>query len=189
LNAILNQDFQPNGVKAMASTNLLLGSEHMLAQKDGALHSFYPRLVGSAMTPSPCNAAVPNLQALAEKQANKMSNSGGNIIMRDICGEFTLNVGWKQSLGLNLSGDEVEHFYGMVDKWVKGIISLRIAFHIFPKQTKGFKARAYIVKKLEEKIDDLLANGPDDTTMSGMVFATDEDNTSPKLTRLQIFNS
>jgi cytochrome P450 len=189
LNAILNREFQPNGVEAMAGTNLLLGSEHMLAEKDGALHSFYRPLVGSAITPSACNAAVPNLQALAEKQAGKMSNSGGNIIMRDICGEFTLDVAWRQILGLNLSGDEVEHFYGMVDKWVKGIISLCIAFHIFPKQTEGFKARAYIVKKLEEKIDDLLANGPDDTTMSGMVFATDEDNTSLKLTRSQIIDN
>jgi cytochrome P450 len=187
--AILSQEFQENGVAALAGENILMGNQHMLAVKDGSLHAFYRRLVGSAMTPAACNAAVPNFQALAQKKAEEMLQSPASTNMEDICTEFTLDVAWGQILGLDLEEEEVKVFYDMVNKWVAGIVNLRILFGLFPKQTEAYKARSYIVHKIEEKIDDLLKNGPDTTTMSGLVFATDEEDSSQKLSRQQIVDN
>jgi cytochrome P450 len=109
--------------------------------------------------------------------------------MEDICSEYTLDVAWRQILGLNLAQDEIEEFYDMVSKWVGGIVHPRTLFRVFPKQTQGYKARQYLVNKIEARIEDLRKNGADATTMSGLVFATDEEHSSEKLTRVQIIDN
>ena len=191
---LLNQEFQKeDGVRSATSagkgSDVTLGKHHLLVEHDGVLHSFYRRLVGQAMTPSACKAATPNIQELAEKQAQKIIESEGSVKMADVCKDFTLDVAWKQILGLDLDEDEVEEFYEMVDKWVAGLIDPRVLLNIFPKKTKGYKARMGLEKKIGEKIDKLLANGPDSTTISGLVFATDEEDSSKKLSREQIIDN
>jgi cytochrome P450 len=47
----------------------------------------------------------------------------------------------------------------------------------------------YIEAKLEEKIDSLLKNGPDSSTLSEMVFAVEEDGNDRKLTREKVIEN
>lgn len=54
------------------------------------------------------------------------------------------------------------------------------------KRSAPYKAKQYIVSKLEEKVDLLLQNGPDKSTLSNMLYAVDEGNGSAKLTREQV---
>jgi len=57
------------------------------------------------------------------------------------------------------------------------------------KRSKPYKARLYIEAKLEEKIDSLLENGPDSSTLSEMVFAVEEDGNDRKLTREKVIEN
>ena len=57
------------------------------------------------------------------------------------------------------------------------------------KRSPPFKAKQYIVSKLEEKVDSLLSEGPDTSTLSNMVFATDEEFGAATLTREEVIEN
>ena len=55
------------------------------------------------------------------------------------------------------------------------IMPVRILFEVGVKSSPGYKGREYVISKVEERIDQLLEQGPDNkSTLSGMVFATDD---------------
>ena len=114
------------------------------------------------------------------------------VKMEDVCNDFTLDVAWRQILGLNLTEDEIPEFYKQVKDWVGGIFNPLYALPFkVPgiRFTKGYQAHKYLVGKVEEKLGQLDANGPDGSTLSGIYFATDDDNDSRKLTRQQVIDN
>uniref|UniRef100_A0A7S2EK13 Cytochrome P450 n=1 Tax=Ditylum brightwellii TaxID=49249 RepID=A0A7S2EK13_9STRA len=194
---LLNSEFENDGVLNSVQPNgVMLDVNSMLAESHRKTHSYLRRLVGAALTPAAVTAVVPTLQASAEKAVEKLvteSASGKEVKSEEICTEYTMDVAWKSILGLNLAEEEVKTFQEKVDGWVAGFANLRIVFNVYPKSTSAYKCKMWLVKKIEEKIDYLEQNGPDESTLSGMVFATDDEGeegktSSPKkkLTREQI---
>merc|ERR1712188_134851 len=91
-------------------------------------------------------------------------------------GSYTLDVAWRQILGLQLTEEEIPVFERNVATWIEGIVSLRVLLKINVKGSPGYEARQRVIEKVEERIDQLLEDGPDGkSTLSGMVFATDAD--------------
>ena len=88
---------------------------------------------------------------------------------------FTLDVAWRQILGLDLQEDEIDTFYDAVNDWIGGVLNPFVALlpQKLKKYTKGRKAYGYLVSKIERKLDDLERNGPDGSTLSCMFFGGD----------------
>ena len=189
---LLNTEFDDGGVQNGVNPSGMLDENSMLAEKDRRMHSYMRRLVGAAMTPAAVTKAVPNLREAADKQVDQMLQDGA-ANSEATCTAYTLDVAWKQILGLNLSEDEVPVFSQMVDQWIAGFADLRVVFNVLPKRSPAFRAKKWLTQKIEEKIDQLEKNGPDASTLSAMVYATDdategdyEGDSNRKLTREQI---
>lgn len=93
-------------------------------------------------------------------------------------------------VGLDLKDDEIDTFYRAVNDWIGGILNPATSF--FPKLTKYRKvgkAFAYLISKINDKLDSLERNGPDGSTMSGMYFAKDEEDPSKCLDRSEIISN
>jgi len=54
---------------------------------------------------------------------------------------------------------------------------------------KPYRAKLYLTKMIERKIDDLDQNGPDGSTLSSMVYAVDEEGQSKRLSRQEIIDN
>jgi len=121
-----------------------------------------------------------------------LSYGKDKIKMFDVCNQLTVDVAWRQILGLDLDEEEDTRFVAEVKHWMKGLLSpiyLSFAFPFFIlKHTRPYKARLYLVSKIEEKLNKLEENGPDGSTLSAMVFATDDDGKA-KLTRQQVIDN
>jgi len=185
---LLNSEFEKGGVMNNVNPSGMLNANSMLVESDRKTHSYLRRLVGAALTPAAVSASVPNLKVAAERQVDRIL-SLGNVNSEVVCTDYTLEVAYKQILGLDLSEDEVDTFKQMVDQWILGFADLRIVFNLFPKRSPAFRAKDYLVKKIEERIDYLEENGPDESTLSGMIFATDSEDgeeVKRKLTREQV---
>eukprot|EP00985_Skeletonema_marinoi_P033170 scaffold40651_cov124-Skeletonema_marinoi.AAC.1 len=57
------------------------------------------------------------------------------------------------------------------------------------KHTKAGKGNAYLVSKIERKMDLLERDGPDGSTMSAMYFARDEEDPSKCLSRDDVISN
>jgi cytochrome P450 len=194
---ILEKEFDPEGVNTLVVSKpfaLLFGDESVLYEKDKAKHGLMRRLGGAAMTPTAIAQAVPAIQSAADHQVDVMLATDGPVEMEQICNDFTLDVAWKQILGLDLDPKEVPIFRQAVKDWVNGLfnpIYLILPFQ-FPgfKRMKAYKARQYLVDKVEDKLRELDQAGPDGSTLSGIYFATDDlDQTTRKLTRKQVIDN
>jgi cytochrome P450 len=126
------------------------------------------------MTPTAVGKSIPQLQFTAQEKANQMLSKNA-IRMADVCTEFTLDVAWRKILGLQLSQDEIPVFRQAVMDWAGGIASIPAILGIGIRFTKGYKARLYLEGLIEQRMEALKCSGPDTSTLSGMVFATDED--------------
>lgn len=142
------------------------------------------------MTPDAVNRAVPALVKSATEQINKLSLEEP-VELERVMTSFTLDVAWRQILGLDLQEDEIDTFYDAVNDWIGGVLNPFIA--LLPQRlktyTKGRKAYTYLVSKIERKLDDLERNGPDGSTLSCMFFAKDEEDPSKSLTREEILSN
>lgn len=195
IKSVLKDEFSPTGVNTMmVSDNLgsIFGFESLLYEKNKMEHASLRRLVGSAMSPTSIEAAVPSIQAAADTQMEKIL-SADTIEMEDVCNDFTLDVAWRTILGLDLVGkDEVQTFHTMVKGWISGMFNpfFLLPFRFpFMKQTKAYKGHQYLVSKVEEKLADLEKNGPDGSTLSAMYFAEDTEDNSKRLTHQQIIDN
>ena len=189
LKHILNQEFDTeNGVMIGMEESSLLGYHSLLLEKDGSRHGSLRKLVGQALTPAAVKEAFPNIQASAEKQVQRILDAGV-VKMEEVCTDFTLDIAWKQILGLKLSEDEIPAFRKAVDNWIGGMASIRVILNIAQESTPSHRARRYLVKIIKERIEDLKRNGPDASTLSGMVFASDEQDASQKLTEQEIIDN
>jgi cytochrome P450 len=117
---------------------------------------------------------------------------GNDIEMERVFHEYTLDIAWKQILGLDLTEEEVPEFIRYVDDWLGNIMNplLLMPFRIPGLMTfsKVGRAHTYLVSKVEDKLAKLDRDGPDDSTMSKLYFATDDDGTT-KLTRRQVIDN
>jgi len=177
----------------------LMPLKSLLFERSKIRHSYLRRLVGKALTPAIVAQAAPTLQASAEEQVTriltktKVTTATGSthsktstqtqqqhqkIRFQQICTDYTLDVAWRQILGLELSSqDEIQDFETNVATWIDGILSMRVLFKVAVPSSPGYIARGKVISKIDERIDQLLENGPDHkSTLSGMVFATDDDD-------------
>jgi cytochrome P450 len=165
----------------------LFGKESLIMSTDSEEHSFLRRLVGAAMTPDSIDKATPSLQKSVTEQIDKILLQP-TAVMEDICTNFTLDVAWRQILGLNLEESEIPSFYQAVNDWILGLFDLRLLFLPGGKYTKAGRAHTYLVSLINKKIDDLNRKGPDGSTLSAMVFAKDEFD-GKKLSRQQVIDN
>lgn len=166
----------------------LFGGQSLLFIPDQERHQFLRRLVGQSMTPEAIDAAMPALVKSATEQIDRISLEEP-VVMEDVLTQFTLDVAWRQILGLDLKDEEIEMFTQAVNDWIGGIMNVFVSILPGKRFTKSGKAFAWIVSKVERKIDDLEKNGPDGSTLSGMYFAKDEEDQSKRLSREDIISN
>jgi len=172
----------------LKSFSKLFGESSLLFITDTEKHSYLRRLVGQAMTPEAINMAMPALVKGANEQIDLIKEQT-NTTMEATVTNFTLDVAWRTILGLDLKDDEIEEFGQKVDDWIGGIVDLRTLLLPGVRFTKAGKAYAYLVEKIERKMDDLSKNGPDGSTLSGMYFAQDEEDPTKKMSREEVISN
>lgn len=179
LKKVLSMEFDSitsSGTDIMAGG--LMPMKCLLFETDKSRHSYLRRLVGSALTPAKVAETAPTLQKAAEEAVSKVllqSGGGGSVKFQRVCTEYTLDVAWRQILGLDLNEKERPVFEKAVEDWISGVLSTRILLRLAVKRSPGYKAMKYVVSKVEERIAQLSENGPDSSTLSGMLFATDDE--------------
>eukprot|EP00986_Skeletonema_menzelii_P009297 scaffold4187_cov135-Skeletonema_menzelii.AAC.3 len=197
IKALLKNEFKGEGEGIGTH---LMGSEHnagavfgdkaLLYENDANKHGRLRKMVGEAMSPVAIAAALPSFQELANQQVGKVLKED-TIQMEELFNEFTLDVAWKQILGLDLKEEDIPEFRKMVQQWVTGVMNplLLVPFRIpgLMKVTKVGRARTYIVSKIEEKLNKLEMDGPDSSTLSKLYFATDDEGN--KLTREEVIHN
>ena len=166
----------------------LFGASSLLFVTDPEKHQYLRRLVGQSMTPDAINKAIPALVKGANEQIDYIS-VGSNVTMEAAFTNYTLDVAWRQILGLDLKDDEIEEFGVKVNEWIGGITSLRTMMFPGVRYTTAGKAYAYLSSKIESKMDDLSKNGPDGSTLSGMFFAKDEEDPTKQLNREEVISN
>jgi len=80
-------------------------------------------------------------------------------------------------------------FYKATQDWIAGVLNPRVLFLPGIKFTKSYKARSYLVSKIEDKLERLERNGPDGSTISAMYFARDEEGESKRLSHAEIIDN
>ena len=158
----------------------IVGTESLLRSQDKSEHSWLRKLVGQSMNPGAVSESITQLVKGAELALEEMISKGSTkdgVVMEDVCTQYTLDVAWRQILGLSLSKDEESVFRDAVGHWILGIINplLMMVPSFMVKHFKSFKARKYLDELILSKIHDLKQNGPDGSTLSAMVYATDEE--------------
>jgi len=168
----------------------LFGDKAVLYENDAGKHGRLRKVVGEAMSPVAIAEALPSFQDLANQQVDRVLKAD-TIQMEEVFNDFTLDIAWKQILGLDLKQEDISEFHKMVQIWVKCIMDpmLLVPFRIpgLMKWTKVGRARTYIVSKIEEKLDKLERDGPDSSTLSKLYFATDDEGN--KLTREEVIHN
>ena len=195
IKSLLKNEFRDDGIGTfmMGPQNMgdLFGGEMLLYENNAKKHSMLRRLVGTAMTPNAIAAAIPAIQERAVVHIDNMLKKNGAVRLEDAFESFTLDIAWKQILGLDLKEEEVPKFHAAVVDWTKGLSNrfLMLPFKLpgLPRYFKCGRASAYLKGKIEEKIAKLERNGPDSSTLSMLYFSTDEDGT--RLTRDQVVDN
>jgi len=77
----------------------LFGGQSLLFVPDQERHQFLRRLVGQSMTPEAIDAAMPALVKSATQQIDRLSLEEP-VVMEDVLTQFTLDVAWRQILGV-----------------------------------------------------------------------------------------
>jgi cytochrome P450 len=71
----------------------------LLFVTDPERHQFLRRLVGQSMTPEQISLAMPALIASATEQIDTLK-VGEDVVMEEVLTRFTLDVAWRQILGV-----------------------------------------------------------------------------------------
>ncbi len=178
----------------------IFGSQSLLRSTEKKEHSYLRKLVGQSMNPSSVAKSIPQLVKGTELALNEMIEKGKEgVVMEDVCTQYTLDVAWRQILGLDLTKEEEDEFRDAVANWIFGIVNPFIGLmpSYLVKRSKSYKAKKYLDSLILSKMDDLKRNGPDGSTLSAMVYATDDDGNNEekggesqiKLTTAQILDN
>jgi len=188
---VFNKEFKlvKTGVISDGFTDLM-GGESLLFTTDPVKHQYLRRLVGQSMTPDQISKAMPSLIKSANDQIDTLK-VGEHFEMEKILTSFTLDVAWRQILGLDLNEVEVPTFYNAVEDWIGGILNpvLSLMPSAMKVRTKCGRAMKYLISKVEDKLQKLEANGQDGSTLSGMYFAKDEEDPTKVLTKQNIISN
>ena len=165
--------------------------------KDGKKYRSLQKLVGQGLTPKMVAKTVPTLQELSEGIVDDILMQKKKVKMIDMIKRFTLDVTWKQIIGLDLkSQDVIEKFRKNTKIWATSLEDYTLYILPLPmfilKRTKQYKAKQYLNKLIYNKMDEIIASGPDSSTLSNMIYAVDdeaEDNNAKKLTRQQVLDN
>ena len=176
--SVLRHEFdtlQSNTVPSF--TAKIVGTHSLRFCQDGTEHAVLRQLVGVGVGRTA--SALPQLQTAAEQQVQKMlecstssttssaSTAAGIVRMDRICQQFTLSIAQRLILGLDDDDDlrddtpPPQRFGDAVNDWMKGLY----------RPEGAEESRAVLVQRIEAKIADLDANGPDGSTISAMLFA------------------
>lgn len=164
------------GGKGKEKRNDLYSSNSVMFETDKERHLFLRHLIGAAFSPNAVKQGIGKIVQAAEEQIAEVKG-GQRVDMEDICENFTLDIAWRQIIGLDLKdADEIEKFHKAVNTYVSGIFSFASYVSNLPGKTllPSFRARMYLVSKIKERIQYLQENGPDDSTLSAMVFSSHE---------------
>mmetsp|Transcript_35126 Transcript_35126/g.51590 ORF Transcript_35126/g.51590 Transcript_35126/m.51590 type:complete len:396 (+) Transcript_35126:69-1256(+) len=165
----------------------LFGTKSLMMAPTSDDHNYLLRLVGQSMTPESISKAMPSLVEGVNEQIDHLLESP-TVAMEDVCTNFTLDIAWRQILGLSLDKSEIPTFHKAVNDWIGGITSLRVLLLPGTQYSKAGKGHAYLVSLIEQKIEELEKTGPDGSTLSAMLFAEDDER-SKKLSRQEIIDN
>jgi len=175
---------------------MVFGRDSLVSERNKERHAFLRRLVGSGMTSSALRQALPTIQGTAQDCIDQLllEKKEKTVRMESFCMDYTLDITQRQLLGLDeFPASEQVVMREQLNIWLSAIFSLLAnlisGIPFLVRRSKPFKARQYIEAKLEEKIDSLLENGPDQSILSNMLFATDEEHQCSKLSRDQVINN
>ena len=189
IKSAFNQEFKTiRTTSLMTRLTNLFGGESMLFVNEADRHQYMRRLVGQSMTPEKINLAMPALIESASTLLDQLSLAE-HVTMEKLATNFTLDVAWRQILGLDLKDDEINEFCVAVDNWIGGIVDLRTLLSPNVEKSKAFQGKDYLVSKIERKMDQLERDGPDGSTMSSMYFARDEEDPSKRLSREDVISN
>jgi cytochrome P450 len=206
---LLNTEFSPDGVSQPVNRtgNILeiFGKNSLSNEtKDKAKYRYLRTLVAHAMTHEAVAKSIPALQlaseSVIEKKILAVANDEGLVKITEHMKYMTLDVAWRQILGLDLkSKEEIEEFHKNVAIWLEALTSSSIMFYaMLPmpllRMTSLYKAKLYLAHKIMEKITALEEKGcPDGSTVGAMLFAedakADENGTAKKLTKEQVIDN
>jgi cytochrome P450 len=194
---VLSQEFDTVVSQVVPFTSKFIGTNSLRFSQDKQEHATLRKLVGMALQPSRVSKMIPSLQETAEDLVDEtLSASRSNndtstttfttIQMEDICLKYTLSIALRHIIGLDdyFTREEADHFLQQVKTWIG-------ALYAKPNEDARWQqAREYLVDKIEAKIQILEANGPDESTVSGMLFGTDPgDPKQLRLTRDEIIDN
>ena len=195
----LKNEFKEDGINMamVGSSNMadVLGDKSILYENKSSTHGTLRRIMGTATSPAAINDALPSIQEAASSQIDmilQQAKGGEEVEMEKIFFGYTLDLAWKQILGLDLMEDEVPTFHQAVKDWTTklGDLWLLLPFRIpgLLTLTKVGKARIYLESKVEEKLEKLDRDGPDNSTLSKLYFAIDEE-TGERMSKKQVIDN
>jgi len=174
----LGSDSSSQKTKKKKAGTAIFSSNSIMFEQDRQRHQFLRHLIGAAFTPQAVEEGMTNIVKAATQQLSKLGN-GKTLNLEDICDSFTQDIAWRQIIGLDLQDneEEIRRFQKAVKVYVSGVFSMS-AYLNFPGKTllPPYRARKYLAEKVEERIAYLEKHGPDGTTLSAMVFSSDEDS-------------
>jgi cytochrome P450 len=187
---LLNTEFEDDGVATFVPKSKILGDESILTESDKKKHSRLRRLIGQSMTPAAVSKSIPTLKNAAEKQIEILRNAPPEGVSANVlCTGYSVDVAWNQILGLELKEEEIPIYEKAVNDWLSGCLDIFALYGIRIGFLKHWKAMDYLKTKIGQKIDELKQKGPDSSTLSGLVFAVDEEDAKEQLTRSQIIDN
>lgn len=170
--------WQKESKKKRKRREVLISSNSVMFEADRDKHQLLRHLMGTAFTPQALKSGTQNIFQSANEHLERMM-PGKITRMDDSCKQFTLDIAWRQIIGLDFNDDdEVQHFQKAVETYVSGLFSIAIYLNL-PWKTlwsPPYRARRYLVTKIKERIAMLEENGPDGTILSSLVFSSEDDS-------------
>ncbi len=201
---LLNKEFSDDGVNqpvnAFGNGFELFGKHSMSFETNKAKYKFIKSLVSQSMThdavASNINALRDASEYIMDKKIIPYKGKKGAVEMEAVMKYMTLDVAWRQILGLDLKEEEeIEEFHKNVSIWLTDLTSSKFFLYaVMPvallRMTTTYKAKDYLVKKISEKIDALKQRGSSDgSTVGAMYFTRDLDDPEKKLTKEQVIDN
>ncbi len=200
---VLNQEFSEDGVRqpvnAFGNALEIFGTNSLSFEMNKAKYKFIKNLVSQSMTHEAVAKSVGAMCAASENVIGKKImpfKDNGPVEIESVMKYMTLDIAWRLILGLELeSEDEIEEFHKNVEIWLQALLSpILFLYAMMPmvliRQTREFKARNYLVKKISEKIDVLERRGtPDGSTVGAMYFTRDLEDQEKRLSKDQIIDN
>ena len=182
--SVSNKDSNNHHQATKRKRPVLFSANSVMFEADKGRHQYLRKLVGSAFTKKAVQRGMPKIVKAAKDQISRIKATGtgtetetGIVNMEEICESFALDIAWRQILGLDLEDDEheIERFHNAVNRYVSGVFSV-LTYVNLPLRLKAltppYRARRYLVSKIEERIQYLKENGPDGSTLSEMIFTS-----------------